>query len=63
MCGKSIGVRMTPNARWSVWMSSRREATAWAKQRNLEQAGVDWQFTTEDARIKLKRLYPQYQAK
>jgi len=54
---------MTPNARWSVWMSSRREATAWAEQRNLEQAGVDWQFTTEDARIKLKRLYPQYQAK
>ena len=41
----------------------RREATAWAERRNAEQVGVDWQFTTEDARIKLKRLYPQYQAK
>ena len=26
-----------------------------------KQIGVDWRFTTEDARIKLKRLYPQYQ--
>lgn len=41
----------------------RRETTAWAEQRNQEQAGVDWQFTTEAARVKLKRLYPQYQAK
>ncbi|PID40133.1 MAG: IS630 family transposase, partial [Proteobacteria bacterium] len=24
------------------------------------QAGVNWQFTTEDARIKLKRLYPTF---
>jgi len=38
----------------------RREATAWAERRSGEQAGVDWQFTTEDARIKLKRLYPQF---
>jgi len=42
----------------------RREAIAWAERRNGEQAkGVDWQFTTADARIKLKRLYPQFQAK
>jgi len=41
----------------------RREATAWAERRNAEQASVDWQFTTEDARIKLKRLYPQYKEK
>ena len=37
----------------------RREAKAWAERRNASQTGVDWQFTTEDARIKLKRLYPQ----
>lgn len=37
----------------------RREAKAWADRRNKEQTGVDWQFTTEDARTKLKRLYPQ----
>ena len=35
-----------------------REVSAWEKQRNDEHAGVNWQFKTEDARIKLKRLYP-----
>jgi len=29
--------------------------------RNDQQRGVDWQFTAKDARIKLKRLYPQIQ--
>jgi hypothetical protein len=32
--------------------------TAWETDRNSRQKGVNWQFTTEDARIKLKRLYP-----
>jgi DDE superfamily endonuclease len=40
----------------------RREAKAWAKRRNNEQTGVDWHFTTADARIKLNRLYPQVKA-
>jgi hypothetical protein len=31
---------------------------AWTSERNRRQTGVDWQFTTTDARIKLKRLYP-----
>ncbi|WP_207655622.1 hypothetical protein, partial [Desulfocucumis palustris] len=30
--------------------------------RNRNQKGVDWQFTTNDARIKLKRLYPQFKS-
>lgn len=30
----------------------------WYVARNRKQRGVDWQFTTEDARVKLKRLYP-----
>lgn len=34
------------------------EITAWANRRNSSQTGVDWQFTTKDARTKLKRLYP-----
>jgi len=38
-----------------------RETAAWADRRNAEQTGVDWQFTTSKARIKLKRLYPQIQ--
>jgi hypothetical protein len=33
----------------------------WAQNRNTRQRGVNWRFTTEDARIKLKRLYPQVQ--
>ena len=37
------------------------EVAAWEANRNQTQTGVDWQFTTPDARIKLKRLYPQIQ--
>ena len=36
----------------------RREVAAWVATRNGAVAKVDWQFTTADARIKLKRLYP-----
>ena len=35
-----------------------REIAAWYQARNGKQRGVDWQFTTADARVKLKRLYP-----
>jgi hypothetical protein len=34
------------------------EVSAWATRRNAAGSSVDWQFTTADARIKLKRLYP-----
>ena len=34
------------------------QVEAWETARNQTQKGVDWQFTTADARIKLKRLYP-----
>lgn len=37
----------------------RTKVKAWEKTRNQNQVGIDWQFTTEDARIKLKRLYPR----
>ncbi|WP_242490045.1 IS630 family transposase [Noviherbaspirillum cavernae] len=35
-------------------------AQTWAQQRNQDQTGIDWQFRTEDARIKLKYLYPKF---
>ncbi len=35
-----------------------REAAAWERQRNAAKARIDWRFTTDNARIKLKRLYP-----
>jgi hypothetical protein len=37
------------------------ECTAWAQDRNARQTGIDWRFTTADARIKRKRLYPKIQ--
>ena len=39
----------------------RGKVTPWTENRNRRQRGVDWQFTTADARIKLKRLYPYVQ--
>lgn len=36
-----------------------REIAAWETERNGYQTTVDWRFSTADARIKLKRLYPQ----
>lgn len=38
-----------------------REVAAWEHDRNARQCKIDWQFTTADARIKLKRLYPSTQ--
>jgi len=40
----------------------RSEAESWYSTRNIKQKSVDWQFTTDKARIKLKRLYPQFQS-
>ena len=37
------------------------EVGAWETRRNAAGATVDWRFTTDDARIKLKRLYPSLQ--
>jgi hypothetical protein len=38
-----------------------RNLLAWHVDRNKNQMGVDWQFTTEDAHINLNRLYPLMQ--
>ena len=35
------------------------ELAAWHTRRNQTQKGIDWQFTTDDARVKLRRLYPK----
>jgi hypothetical protein len=39
----------------------KKEVNAWEKERNGAQKGVNWRFATDDARIKLKRLYPRIQ--
>ncbi len=37
------------------------EVEAWQNHRNNKDAKINWQFTTEKARVKLKRLYPTYE--
>jgi hypothetical protein len=36
-----------------------KEVAAWEEARNKSHTKADWQFGTADARVKLKRLYPQ----
>ena len=40
----------------------RKEVAAWQETRNTKASTVDWRFTTDDARIRLKRLYPSIAA-
>lgn len=37
------------------------DVAAWERRRNAATTTVDWRFTTADARIKLKHLYPSFQ--
>ena len=39
----------------------KKEAASWERHRNTHHAKADWQFTTLDARVRLKRLYPQFE--
>ena len=60
-CELSVFSRQCLGKRTSDMRSLKRKVNPWAKDRNARQRGVDWRFTTADARIKLKRLYPQVQ--
>ncbi len=40
----------------------KREVKAWTSARNNKECRINWQFTTQDSRIKLKRLYPTIDA-
>jgi len=53
MAAQCLGQRRIPDLQ-----TMNAELAAWYARRNQSQKGVDWQFTTHDARIKLKRLYP-----
>jgi hypothetical protein len=53
LSAQCLGIRRIPD----IDMLN-KELTAWNIHRNEAQKGVNWQFTTADARIKLKRLYP-----
>jgi DDE superfamily endonuclease len=45
--------------RFSELIKLQREIAAWSDKTNAKQRGVDWQLKIEDARVKLKRLYPK----
>jgi len=54
----SILARQCLNRRLHDRAMMEREVAAWAAARNGAATTIDWRFTTSDARIKLKRLYP-----
>lgn len=54
----SILQRQCLNRRIPDQDTLRDEVAAWERRRNAKAVEVNWRFTTQDARIKLKRLYP-----
>lgn len=53
-----VMVRQCLNRRIPDQDALKREIKAWQEQRNQRDVCVDWRFTTQDARVKLKSLYP-----
>ena len=54
----SVLNRQCLNRRISAQETLIQEVAAWEQQSNQSSSPVDWQFTTEDAHIKLTKLYP-----
>jgi len=54
----SVMERQCLSERMATTERLEHQAVVWAEKRNTKQTKVDWRFTTIDARIKLKRLYP-----
>ena len=54
----NVMVKLCLNRRIADIETVRREVAAWQAHRDQLKATINWQFTTETARIKLKRLYP-----
>lgn len=57
-CELSVLSRQCLDRRIDSFTQLAAEVAAWEQERNNQQVRVDWRFTTADARIKLKRLYP-----
>lgn len=55
----SVMTRQCFSDRVSNPSEAQSRITAWQTDRNKRQTGIDWQFTTTDARTKLRRLYPK----
>ena len=54
----ALTIQCLVNKRIPAITELNEQLSAWHTNRNTSQKGVDWQFTTDDARIKLKHLYP-----
>jgi len=54
----ALAAQCLGNSRISSIEVLNKELFAWESRRNADQKGVDWHFTTADARFKLKRPYP-----
>lgn len=54
----SVLARQCLNRRLGNRATIEREVAAWTAARNIAATTIDWRFTSQDARIKLKRLYP-----
>lgn len=57
-CELSVLSRQALNSRFPSKEALKNRVKVWVEDRNNLQKGVDWQFKTSDARIKLKKLYP-----
>lgn len=57
----SVLARQSLNRRIDNIADLTHEVEAWERQRNKIASAMDWRFTTKNARIKLKRLYPSIQ--
>jgi hypothetical protein len=55
----SVLARQCINRRIPDLDTLNKEITAWCNVQNIIRAPINWQFSAEDARIKLRRLYPQ----
>jgi hypothetical protein len=58
----NVMVRQCLNRRIADIDTLRQEEVDWQVRRDQHEVKIDWQFTTNKARIKLKRLYPSIQA-
>ena len=58
----NVLIRQCLNGRMDSLTKVKAAITAWQRHRNQLAAKVNWQFTTVDARVKLRRLYPTLQA-
>lgn len=57
----NVIIRQCLNRRIKTIDEMRFQVSAWEHSRNNKDATINWQFSTQDARIKLKRLYPTYE--